>query len=103
MGQVTVKLSLDEELDPMIERIITLEKRMAALEEAIPSETLAYRVKKIAEMVGVTAHEIYNRINRGELLAHKLGAATLVYRRDLIDWLEGLPYAQKWAVKERRG
>ena len=63
--------------------------RNEALENA--SGKLAYNVRQVCKLSGLSRATVYAAIRGGKLRARKQGARTLVLRDDLRSWLEGLP------------
>lgn len=55
------------------------------------SESLAYRVKDAARLMGIGRSKVFELIKDGHLPAIKIGGATLVLRVDIIAFLEGAP------------
>jgi excisionase family DNA binding protein len=56
---------------------------------------LAYTVKEVRKLVGISTTTFYQLVGSGELKAVKRGARTLVLAKDLRDWLERLPLARQ--------
>ena len=52
---------------------------------------LAYDVRQVCSLSGLSRATVYAAIRGGKLKARKHGARTLVLRDDLRAWLEGLP------------
>jgi excisionase family DNA binding protein len=52
---------------------------------------MAYTVKEVRNLVGISAGTFYELLKRGELKAVKLGKRTLVPAKELHEWLEKLP------------
>ncbi len=59
----------------------------------IPEEDpkLAYTVKQVCKLVGISAATLYLILGRSELRAVKLGNRTLILAKDLREWLDKLP------------
>jgi len=55
------------------------------------SERLAYTLKEVQELVGISRSAIYLALADGDLRAVKAGRRTLVLAKDLRSWLERLP------------
>lgn len=54
-------------------------------------ERLAYTLKEVQEIVGISRSAIYLALTDGDLRAVKAGRRTLVLAKDLRAWLEKLP------------
>ena len=52
---------------------------------------LAYTIKEIRKLVGISTTTLYQVLGRGELKASKLGKRTIILTKDLQEWLDGLP------------
>lgn len=52
---------------------------------------LAYDVRQVCKLSGLSRATVYAAIRGGKLRARKQGARTLVLRDDLRAWLEALP------------
>ncbi|GAA4403518.1 helix-turn-helix domain-containing protein [Tsukamurella soli] len=52
---------------------------------------VGYRAREVAAMSGVGLRTVQRKIADGTLVAHRCGAAVLVYPEDLREWLDGLP------------
>jgi excisionase family DNA binding protein len=55
------------------------------------SETLAYRPREAARILGCSRSRIYELLAAGEIRGHKLGANTLIPRTELEAFLSSLP------------
>lgn len=54
-------------------------------------DQLAYSIPESATKVNVSRAEMYNRLNRGDLRAKKLGRRTVILHDDLMAYLVSLP------------
>jgi excisionase family DNA binding protein len=52
---------------------------------------IAYSIDEVAGLSGICRTLIYAEINNGRLSARKCGRRTLVFRQDLLGWLDLLP------------
>jgi len=59
------------------------------------TERLAYTLKEVSDLVGLSRSALYEAIGDGHLRAVKCGRRTLVLSQDLQDWLGKLPTAQQ--------
>lgn len=96
MGKAVVEISLAEEIAPVVEQVVSLEKRVSALETMRLSDQLAYRVGDVGKLVGFSTGQIMKMIERGELKARKCGKPVLVTRQALLEWLDSLPAYTDW-------
>ena len=67
-------------------------ERSSAKDEALANagSRLAYDVRQVCALSGLSRAMVYAAIRSGRLKARKHGARTLVLRDDLRAWLEGL-------------
>jgi excisionase family DNA binding protein len=52
---------------------------------------MAYRVKEVRNLLGISNTTFYNMVREGDLKVVKMGKMTLVLAKDLNEWLEKLP------------
>lgn len=52
---------------------------------------MGYRPSEVASATGFSLRTVQRRIADGELIAHRSGAAIIVYPEDLDAWLNSLP------------
>lgn len=82
----------DTKTDAGPARRVRRQPRMLQGEMAsIKPESLAYRVKDAARLMGIGRSKVFELIKEGHLPARKIGGATLVLRADIIAFLEGAP------------
>jgi excisionase family DNA binding protein len=67
------------------------DRRPIEATEKPPPERLAYTLKEVQKLVGISRSAIYLVLAEGELRAVKSGRRTLILAKDLQAWLEKLP------------
>jgi excisionase family DNA binding protein len=63
---------------------------LVAAEPASPKK-VAYRIKEVTELVGLSRSAVYSAIRAKELRAVKRASTTLVLAKDLRRWMDRLP------------
>jgi excisionase family DNA binding protein len=71
-------------------RQVTAEKPVSAPIKADP-EKLAYTVKEVRKVVGMSHTKLYRAMQNKELRAVKCGHRTLIMAKDLQAWIDGWP------------
>lgn len=71
--------------------VAKIDRRTIDTTERPRSEKLAYTLKEVQELVGVSRSSIYLALADRRLRAVKLGKKTLVLAKELQEWLEKLP------------
>ncbi|MBH0239116.1 helix-turn-helix domain-containing protein [Methylobrevis albus] len=54
-------------------------------------ETIALSIDEVVKQTGISRRTLYYTIARGDLVARKMGARTLILRSELQEFLERLP------------
>jgi excisionase family DNA binding protein len=76
---------------------MTLQERMSLMKlerQAVGQRgRVSFSVTEAAAMTGISRDMFYRAINRGELVAHKVGRRTIVNHRELERYLRDLPLA----------
>jgi excisionase family DNA binding protein len=67
------------------------DRRAVEATEHPRQERLAYTLKEVQELVGISRSAIYLAFGEGDLRAVKSGRKTLILAKDLHVWLEKLP------------
>jgi excisionase family DNA binding protein len=74
---------------------VPVEKRAPAPPSVQPADPrLAFTVKEVRKLVGISNATLYKVIGRRELRVVKMGGRTLIMAKDLREWLDGLPERQ---------
>jgi excisionase family DNA binding protein len=89
-------LDLTEELEPVNDAIVSLSRRVQALEQIRPSKRLCFKVQEIVEYTGISERKVYGLLRNGDLPGRKMGAHIIVMYDDLIGYLEALPKVCQW-------
>jgi excisionase family DNA binding protein len=64
---------------------------------------MAYRVKEVRNLLGISNSTFYNMVRQGDLKVVKMGKMTLVLAKDLNEWLEKLsPQSRRPTPMPRR-
>jgi excisionase family DNA binding protein len=93
-------VDLIEELVPRLS-VASVQQARSELREAHPSPSppfnppkLAYSIKEIRELIGISNSSIYKEIGKGRLRAVKRGNRTMILASDLQDWVSSWPVSR---------